>query len=1568
MQMLKTATFALTAVMAMSAMAADQFGAWAKTIRDEQSWQTGRLPAIADGYKRRMDADGSDYEARVLHAATILANLGENKNVAAYAKKFGITLDYLGMKANGDFSSPSSWPAVNDMVDAFVKEGVPVLKTALQDLEGIPRDWDGSILLSTDEFPVDEDVYLDAADILYARAAIEAAIGTAYFAHGYDLTLDWKKANDTMNYRRTVQSVKRAPASGDDEIWDTVGEAADCDGGGGMASLKCCISGQKMYVRAEGGYEEIGEDGVHFIRSLYMEMEGADEEPAWGVLVTDDPYGHMQQDAPSYVARVFNKAEIGTWYYWNFPQDRRIPVSVTQTGNVCQFAIDLGRYASYAKTGMWNLAWGEACIYQEWVDEPFYDEYFGEQYEGWWIAGWCYLDCPDLGAAQLGKFITEQTKFMSKVRNASSLAMSRSWMTAAFNRALAADIAVQSRSDDLMHFIEYDSLDEEDIARARSLTEKALAALSSVQTVDVGQEVIGDRETRFDLSLLPNDGVMQIYLGALFEGRITRDLLPTLLKDANEGPVPVVETIADPTLAGLLPEFTAKTWSHILQNRGISVAHQTVTLKLDTNGGKLPKGALASISLDFDEDSEECYYPELPVPERAGFIFTGWAAAKSGGEAVHYGDAYDASLFVGAKTPTLYAQWLQLYALTVKGEDAYASWDWSDEQYETLPDEALDGEFERELDGKGVVNVPAGAVVWISASSEMEGRGGNWLTFQKWTPSSAKANLGAFFKVGESQTQFVMPAEKLTMTATYIDEATCGWLTAEAWANEVNVGWSDELGDDVYIYPPYEAFEWSPDGKTWYKSGDSALLKAGSYTVSWRSTDPRWSPPSLKEKVKVEAGDEVYPMSASFFFTYVPQVVVDVMTFENGELRKSSAGGTVAMNPKDGLVPTDKTVAMTAKANKDYAFQGWALAKYWEYGDHFAETSATWKLLNSANYCSYPATGWLNSYIDPDDGMVHVLAVFKALPDYSSDDIVFGGFGGCCGYHKISYDGYGNASITFKGVAGCALDEGELTISCGATSSPLAYKLNGKLPDGLKFDAKTGSISGEPKKPGRTTVTLVATDPAKNSKTLTVNFDIAPLPSWLAGEYRGIMKYRGDSEGHWEWDNEAQDDVWVEDGEGEPRQTGILELSVKSDGKVSAKLITRTGARSVSGALAWHSYGDEDDEEGEFSFSAKMTKDDEECDIEFSSDGTISGYADTYNKPEERYDGGDVEGLRQDTALLSKSNFMDKYYTFAFNAAASGNDEQHEASGYGYLTVKTDKKGQAKVTGQLPDGEKVSMSALVLPLSDLDVEEAVADDIAARIYVFASPSAYKKHDWFSMSLVMSSDGRLDVGEGAAWTVADIVPSGDGDYDGEHVNATVFGSGAEYSAASSLEDYYFSIYCDSSEDVTLEWSYKEGRDTFYEYAEAQVFDGFFNVLLAGDRKGEISLARKSPAPWEHKWKEDGVTYSEWDYWQDKNGNDITDPSQLSFKFTKATGIFTGSATVYFDYRDVNDRPQHKTAKLPYNGVVVLDEDCIAGYGAAVYSTKENIYDESRGKYVVTPKVVSLPVELNQTTNP
>jgi NAD(P)-dependent dehydrogenase (short-subunit alcohol dehydrogenase family) len=138
---------------------------------------------------------------------------------------------------------------------------------------------------------------------------------------------------------------------------------------------------------------------------------------------------------------------------------------------------------------------------------------------------------------------------------------------------------------------------------------------------------------------------------------------------------------------------------------------------------------------------------------------------------------------------------------------------------------------------------------------------------------------------------------------------------------------------------------------------------------------------------------------------------------------------------------------------------------------------------------------------------------------------------------------------------------------------------------------------------------------------------------------------------------------------------------------------------------------------------------------------------------------------------------------------------------------------------------------------------------------------------------------------------------------------------------------------------------------------------------GDAKGAISLKEKSPAPWARAYKEGGQSFMEWEYSKDKNGKEITDPSQLSISFAKATGIFTGKAKVYFDYEVFNNKngeeiwtKQHKDAALPYSGVMIYDgEGGYNGYGSAVHTFKYTDYDENDKKTTVTKKV-TLPVSL------
>ncbi len=1312
---LLAASFA-AALLSMAAHAAntdkatscESFGDWGGELR-AGSWITGDLPKFEKAYAAQIAKDPGDYKARILHAATLLMQAGESKTVQQYAKKFGFTLDYFGLEVRGSAAKPSAWPKPNDLADRFVKEFVPVLKSALGDLRAIPSGWKGTVELSADEFPLDETVFVDIADVLFARAGLEVVIGMALFAQGYDLTVDYAKAKAAANYRSTVSA---------------------------------------------------------------------------------------------------------------------------------------------------------------------------------------------------GKFLDEQPKFMAKVRNQSSLSQSRSWMAMAFGSVLAADAAVRGRTDDRMHFIEYEYLSSGIIDMALGLTETgqewiemARASLSAAQEVDVG----------IDIPFLPNDGVLQVYLGALFDGKITRDLLPTLQKDAVGWPVPVMETVKDPTFAGLLPGFTTRTWTEVLKDFDCEVAHQTVTVKLDANGGKT---AVKSVSFDYDEAQEGCFYPELPVPTKAGGIFAGWATAKAGGVIVRKGDFYDLGDFAGAKAPTLYAQWLPTYALTVKGEEASATWAWSGEQHKSLPQEVFEREYDNKVNDKGVVNVPAGAIVSVNAAPSAEDKRKNKLVFQKWTVSSSKANLGAGFQVGKCGTTLVMPPEKLTLTATYIDEPTCGRL----WT------WAD-AGDSVAINPPYDAFEWSPDGgKTWYKSGATALLKAGAYTVSWRSTDAHWSAPALKEKVTVEAGRSVSLSSPSFVFSYVPEVVVDVMTFEGGNCLLSPIGGSATMNPKDGLVPVGKSMTLKAKASKGYAFQGWAFAKGWQYGNEFDETAATWKMDGH-----YPATSGLSRYIDPVDFKVHVVAVFKAIPACIMDDIVFNGLLGCT-HAEAQHDDADNASVDIYGAVGCEVgwDDG-IWIDCAPGGGPLTFKLAGKLPAGLKFDAKKGRFSGIPTKAADTTVSVVATDPAKNSKKLTVNIHVKALPEWVVGEFRAMSR-------------RVSSDV----------PNGLLEMSVTAAGKVSAKYTTRGGTVSFSGNTTWVPDENDVEADGQFHFSKEGKNG--WAYVGFGLDGSVSGEfgMDFKNGNEVDHVEGEVFGLRQDKALLAQSSFLDKYYTFALGNKTKGT----MSSGYGYLTVKTDRKGGAKVTGMLPDGQKLSLSGLLLPQACCGAPSS--NTISAVLCLFASPSAYSKKGWFASALAFSPDGTVVADpEMSAW-----LPGGESEDGNDEVTFT--GTGALYSEAKSLEDHYWKIVCNYSKDVTADYVNKVSDELEAPMAAKPLGGGgstFFDVFLMGTAKGEITLAAKSLAPWN-----DGKM---WHFDVDKNGKDITDPSQLSFSFAKATGIFSGKAAVYFDYDDQNTgKKVLKTAALPFNGVVITKKDR-KGFGAAVYSGKSYEKDKNTGKWKEIKTTVSLPVTLQET---
>lgn len=170
--------------------------AWAEKLVNYRSWITNDLGRFAQSYATRFAGNDTDYEARLLHAATILARLGEDEAVAMYAAQFGCSIDYLGLTVLTNCERDvSSWPSVNEVVDGAFAVALPVFSEALADVSAIPLNWTGSIKLAAEKYHLDEDVYLDLGDVMAVRAALESALGLLYFTKGYDWTVDYESAD-----------------------------------------------------------------------------------------------------------------------------------------------------------------------------------------------------------------------------------------------------------------------------------------------------------------------------------------------------------------------------------------------------------------------------------------------------------------------------------------------------------------------------------------------------------------------------------------------------------------------------------------------------------------------------------------------------------------------------------------------------------------------------------------------------------------------------------------------------------------------------------------------------------------------------------------------------------------------------------------------------------------------------------------------------------------------------------------------------------------------------------------------------------------------------------------------------------------------------------------------------------------------------------------------------------------------------------------------------------------------------------------------------------------------------
>lgn len=556
--------------------------AWTDKLRRFNSWTEGDLSRFAAQYRTRMLINPDDYEARVFHAVTTLGALAENQQFKTFAKTFGYTVDWARMSFTGSLVLNKNTAAANTVVDKTLALAVPVLKGAIADLSGIPEDWDGSVHISSDEWPIDEDVEMDIADVMFARAGLNAALASLNYLAAHDLTVDWTKAAAAGKLASTIPVVKAVPAIGDGEGWNRNAlafRAADSAVNGAML-----IKGTSLYTRLSLGGDVPSWSAENQVQDLYFSISSGDTVVMVAAsLFGERGYGHSYGTETNVSCRVYNTKgiDLGIDSY----DEYEAPATVLIRAGELVFGVNLNRVKNFAKK-KWTVDSG-------YVLSGSWDGLFGELTQNS-VVSW---SGPSDRQRVAQKMIVDQKAFFSKVRDASRLGASGLYFRTALETALRADVFAAARSgDEPMHFVEYSPDDEKLIGFARANTERALAALDAPVGVDFAQvaadfdEATGkDRLARYDYTLLPGeDGLTKVYLGALFEGRITRALLPSTRLNSFGEIVPNFEGMADPTIGGLFPEMTRGHISSMSQRFGASHEMDKVDWDTWTDPATLP--------------------------------------------------------------------------------------------------------------------------------------------------------------------------------------------------------------------------------------------------------------------------------------------------------------------------------------------------------------------------------------------------------------------------------------------------------------------------------------------------------------------------------------------------------------------------------------------------------------------------------------------------------------------------------------------------------------------------------------------------------------------------------------------------------------------------------------------------------------------------------------------------------------------------------------------------------------------------------------------------------------------